>query len=301
MAARYSNVKSPATVRDQIEKLKSRGCVIEDEERAVFVLSCVNYYRLVHYFAAFLENKRRYREGTSFGKVMRVYDFDRLFRSLLLAALEEIEISLRAHVSNYHAMRYGALGYLNESSFDVRHNHKQFLKKLDHTIELNTGEAMVTHHIDKYGGAFPLWVIMELFSFGALNTFFFDLKQEDKREISERAFGYPCRYAEDWLDCLSGLRNHCAHYNRLYANNFGRIPKQPPELPRRLSDAPYDYLLIAKRLYPRPNLWDELFTDRLDRLFAEYADAVEPRYLGFPENWREEIGGKGARSEWRKK
>lgn len=292
MAARYSSVKSPATVRDQIEKLKSRGCVIEDEERAVFVLSCINYYRLVHYFAAFLENKRRYREGTTFGKVMRVYDFDRLFRALLLAALEEIEISLRAHVSNYHAMRYGALGYLNESSFDIRHNHKQFQKKLDHMIEKNTGEAMVTHHISKYGGAFPLWVIMELFSFGALNTFFFDLKQEDKRDISERAFGYPYRYTEDWLDCLSDLRNHCAHYNRLYANHFGKIPKQPPDLIRKLSDTPYDYLLIAKRLYPRPNLWDELFLHRLEALFSEYEDAVDPKYLGFPENWKEEMSGK---------
>ncbi|MCM1333993.1 MAG: Abi family protein [Bacteroides sp.] len=289
MAVRYSSVKNPATIRDQIEKLKSRGLVVEDEERAAFVLANVNYYRLVHYFSAFLENKHRYRPGTSFGKVMRIYDFDRLFRSLLLAVLEEIEISLRAHVSNYHAMKYGALGYLNEASYDLRHNHKTFLKKLDRVIEQNTGEAMVTHHIEKYGGAFPLWVIMELFSFGSLNAFFFDLKQEDRREIASRAFGLPFRYAEDWLDCLSLLRNHCAHYNRLYANRFGRVPKQPADRPRRIGDTPYDYILVAKRLYPRPNIWGEIFLDRLKNLFAEYADAVEPARLGFPDDWEEEL------------
>ncbi len=53
---RYSTVKSPASIPAQIEKLKSRGCIIEDEKEAAFVLSTVNYYRLVHYFDVFLIN-----------------------------------------------------------------------------------------------------------------------------------------------------------------------------------------------------------------------------------------------------
>ncbi len=288
---RYSSVKNPASIQDQIEKLKSRGCGVEDEERAAFVLANINYYRLVHYFAVYLENKHRYREGTTFEKVMRVYDLDRLLRSLLLMALEEVEISLRAHVSNYHAMKYGTLGYLNESSFDVRHNQKQFQRKLDRIIESNTGEAMVTHHISKYGGAFPLWVIMELFSFGMLNNFFADMKPEDKKIVAQEAFGLPWRYAEDWLQCLSGLRNHCAHYNRLYANRLGQIPKQPPGFARKISDTPYDYIWILKQLYPRPESWDSLFLTRISSLFEEYGDVLELPLLGFPENWREELSG----------
>ena len=43
---------------------------------------------------------------------MKVYDFDRVLRRMLMAYLEEIEISMRAIISNYHAMKYGALGYL---------------------------------------------------------------------------------------------------------------------------------------------------------------------------------------------
>ena len=69
-----------------------------------------------------------------------------------------------------------------------------------------TGEQLVTHHIKKYGGAFPLWVIMELFSFGALNTFYSDMKVEDKRAIAESAFDLPYRCVENWLNCLSELR-----------------------------------------------------------------------------------------------
>ena len=289
MANGYKRVKNPATIKAQLEKLKSRGCIIEDEDRARFVLENINYYRLVHYFSVFLENKGKYRKGTTFDNVMRIYDFDRLLRSLLLTALEEVEISLRAHVSNYHALKYGALGYLNDSCFDVHHNHKFFTSKIDRLVESNTGEELVTHHMRKYGGAFPLWVIMELFSFGMLNTFYSDLKTDDKKAIADKAFGIPYRCVEDWLHRLSDLRNMCAHYNRLYANSMENIPKQPPDYDRPLTDSLYDHIVILKRLYPRDDTWRNTFVMRLEMLIMEYDDVIELEHLGFPENWREEL------------
>ena len=284
---KYRQVKSPATVEDQIEKLKSRGCIIEDMDHAVCALSNINYYRLAHYFAIFLETKTRYREGTSFEVVMHIYDFDRLMRSLLLLALEEVEITMRANISNYHALKYGALGYLNESSFDDRHNHKAFLKKIDRMIENNTGEQLVTHHIKKYGGAFPLWVIMELFSFGALNTFYSDMKVEDKRAIAEAAFDLPYRCVENWLNCLSELRNQCAHYNRLYANELSSVPKQPPDMDRTMSNTLFDYIIVLKKLYPRSDVWNTAFAAKLTLLIAEYSEVIDLSYIGFPENWED--------------
>lgn len=285
----YKSVKNPATIRAQIDKLRSRGCVIEDEERAEFVLSNINYYRLVHYFAVFLDKNGSYREGTTFEKVMRVYDFDRLLRSLLLTALEEVEISMRAHISNYHALKYGALGYLNDSTFDFHHNHKYFISKIDRLVESNTGEAMVTHHMKKYGGSFPLWVIMELFSFGMLNTFYSDLKTDDKKAIADKSFGISYRCVEDWLYCLSDLRNACAHYTRLYANKLENVPKQPGDYHRPLTNSVYDHILILKRLYPRDDAWRTTFLMRLEMLLMEYADAVELEHIGFPPEWREEL------------
>ncbi len=285
----YKSVKNPATIKAQIEKLKSRGCVIEDEERAKFVLSNINYYRLVHYFSVFLDKNGSYRDGTTFERVMRVYDFDRLMRSLLLTALEEVEISMRAHVSNYHALKYGALGYLNESTFDFHHNHKYFISKIERLVETNTGEAMVSHHMKKYGGSFPLWVIMELFSFGMLNTFYSDLKTDDKKAIADKAFDVSYRCVEDWLYCLSDLRNACAHYNRLYANTLENIPKQPGDYHRPLTNSVYDHILILKRLYPRDDAWRTTFLMRLEMLLMEYADVVELEHIGFPPEWREEL------------
>ncbi len=289
MANGYKSVKNPATIKAQLEKLKSRGCIIEDEERAKLVLQNINYYRLVHYFSVFLENKGKYRQGTTFDTVMRVYDFDRLLRSLLLTALEEVEIAMRAHVSNYHALKYGALGYLNDSCFDVHHNHKYFLSKIDRLVETNTGEELVTHHMRKYGGSFPLWVIMEFFSFGMLNTFYSDLKTDDKKAIADNAFGISYRCVEDWLHCLSDLRNMCAHYNRLYGNDMESAPKQPQNYHRPLTNSLYDHIIILKQLYPREDVWKNTFVMRLEMLFMEYRDVIDKELIGFPENWEEEL------------
>lgn len=282
-------VKSPATVEAQIEKLRSRGCVIDDEDFAKDTLKNINYYRLAHYFSVFLDKKNKYRDGTTFEKVLAVYDFDRMLRSLLLSMLEEVEITMRANVSNYHALKFGALGYLNESSFDYHHNHKSFVKKIERMIDSNNGEAIVEHHKNKYGGAFPLWVIMELFSFGMLNFFYCDLRVEDKREIAESAFGLHYRAVESWLKCLSDLRNHCAHYNRLYGNDFEDTPKQPSDMTRPISNTLFDYILILKRLYPRKDSWNGGFVARLSMLLLEYKDVIELKNIGFPDDWLSQL------------
>lgn len=282
----YNAVKSPATIDAQIEKLQSRGCTIEDTEHARKMLSEVNYYRLVHYFAVFLADKNHYREGTSFERVAAIYDFDRMLRSLMLTVLEEIEISTRAAVSNFHAIKYGALGYMNPNSFDYRHRHPQFLGKIDHLIEANTGEELVTHHMNKYGGAFPLWVIMELFSFGTLNNFYMDMKPEDKEEIARDYFGANAKCLENWLQCMAELRNNCAHYNRLYANGFSGIPKAPPTLDRKMSNTLLDYVIIMKQLYKRPDMWEKEFLVRLEGLFERYKDDIDLMQLGFGTNWK---------------
>ena len=148
---------------------------------------------------------------------------------------------------------------------------------------------MVSHHMKKYGGSFPLWVIMELFSFGMLNTFYADLKTDDKKAIADKAFDISYRCVEDWLYCLSDLRNACAHYTRLYANKLDNEPKQPGDYHRPLTSSVYDHILILKRLYPRDDAWRTTFLMRLEMLIMEYHDVIELEHIGFPEDWREEL------------
>jgi abortive infection bacteriophage resistance protein len=285
------DVKQPLTISGQIKKLRSRGLIIEDRDCAYRALESINYFRLVHYFAVFLdENGEQYIEGTRFEDGLRLYDFDRKLRTEILMALEEIEIAFRAVVSNYHSVKYKALGYLNEDSFDRRHNHRMFINKIERMMDKNADLSFVRHHNKKYGGKLPLWVMMEMFSFGMLVFFFQDLKQLDKKEIAKHYYDLDYRHIESWLDYLADLRNHCAHYNRVYGNSLPdglRKIEIPNKLGYEMSDTVFDYLLVIKLLHKRCDVWGRSLVLNMEKLFYEFSDVVDREVLGFPENWRE--------------
>ena len=59
------DLKLPTTYEEQLEKLISRGIVVEDEERCKKVLEDINYYRLTAYFLPFKLGDGNYIAGTS--------------------------------------------------------------------------------------------------------------------------------------------------------------------------------------------------------------------------------------------
>ncbi len=273
--------KNPISIKQQIETLVGRGCIINDKEYAEKCLTNINYYRLAHYSTPFLKQKGKYDEGTTFEAIMKVYDFDRLLRRLIMTYLEEIEISLRAIVSNYHAMKYGALGYLNASTFDQKHNHQALLSKIDRLMETNDKEDFVIHHKNKYGGVMPVWAAMELFSFGTLVYFYIDMKNSDQKEIADKFFNMNYRTVEDRLMCISDLRNACAHYTRLYENPFPFAPKSSEGLGFDADDTLYSFLACARSLYPDKEKWDNEFVGAVKELIKKYDMADKMKGYGF--------------------
>lgn len=277
--------KLPSTVDEQIKILRQRGCVINDEEYARNTLRYINYFRLSNYFEPFSVSKHQYEEGTAFEKIMQVYEMDRKLRSVLIAALEEIEIALRAAISNYHALKYGALGYLNPNSFDRSHNHTSFVSRINHLIDAGEERAFVKHYKSKYNGKFPLWVVMELFSFGTLAFFFKDMHTSDKKTLANDYYNCSPTEMDNWIFCMNELRNYCAHYNRLYGNTFPILPKTPKGFEPELKEDVFGYLIVMKQLYHDHANWNERVVKPVSRMLKKNADAVRLYHLGFPEGW----------------
>ena len=281
--------KIPATPSEQIKKLKERGCVIKDEKLARDTLKHINYYRLSNYFVPFSISKRKYEEGTTFEKILRIYEMDRKLRSILLAALEEVEITLRAAISNYHALKYGALGYQNPSSFDRSHNHQGFMSRIDYLIESNEEREFVKHYNRQHGGKFPLWVVMELFSFGTLAFFFKDMHNADKKALANDFFHCSPSEMDNWLFCLNELRNYCAHFNRLYGNHFPVMPRTPAKFEPEIENDVFGYIIVLKQLYLDKTNWNERVVKPISRLLRKNSDAARLSDLGFPEEWETKI------------
>lgn len=131
---------------------------------------------------------------------------------------------MRTQFSYFHAHRYGSTGYLLAENFSERHNAQKFKELIDREISSNKKVLFVKHHIDKYGGAFPIWVITELFTFGMLSHFYADLKTPDKKALARQLYGTIPQNIESYLRCVTDMRNIVAHYGRLYYRIFPAIP-----------------------------------------------------------------------------
>ncbi|MCL2054655.1 MAG: Abi family protein [Oscillospiraceae bacterium] len=280
------DVKKPLTHKEQIQKMLDRGCIIDDESEAVSILERINHYRLSAYFLPFKDENDRYKDGTNLKTVFKIHEFDRELSRLLFNIIVSIELKLRAQISYYHAHTYGALGYTDSQNFNKRHNHKRFMESIERNINHNDKQLFVRHHKRAYGGKFPLWAIIELFSLGELSYFYSDMEMSDRKAI---AAGYETtpKNLSSWLLCLTYLRNYCAHYSRLYFNNFPPKPATPENFPYTLEKTVFDYILVLKFLCCRNKEWCTSFAVQLEALIEEYRDYIQLEHIGFPGNWAE--------------
>lgn len=278
-------VKKPTTFDEQIDKMIGRGCDVGNRDFAKKVLNEINYYRLTAYFLPFKRQDDTYFAGTSLETIYNIHKFDCELRILCYSAIEEIEIMLRARLSYYFAHRYGALGYLCDYNFNSRHNQEQFLQRINNMIKKNNKQPFVKHHIEKYNNSFPIWVIIELFSFGELSYFYSDMQTIDKKRLARQICGSTYSNLKSWLVCLTDLRNYCAHYSRLYYTRFTAHPATPLNFGYSLQKRIFDYILVLKFLYPNRDEWKEKFLMPLKSTIEKYTKHINLKHIGFPDNW----------------
>jgi abortive infection bacteriophage resistance protein len=266
---------------EQINILKSRGLLFNNEDLAAQTLQMVNYYRLSAYGLSLMQSDK-YDPGTTFEQIIALYEFDRRFRYLIMEMTEQVEIAFRTHISYYIAHTYGALGHLESKYFE---KHDLFLTELEKEIK-RSQEIFIKHHFDNYNGNIPIWVAIEVLSFGALSKLFSNMKSEAQNEIAKNNYRAPAIYLESWLKCLSYIRNICAHYGRLYNRPLTSKPRLDRKS-KRLEVAQgkiFAHVYILKELIPDRMKW-VYFITRLEALLTEYKDVVELDRIGFPEDW----------------
>ena len=278
-------LKQPATYTQQIAKLREHGCTVSDEAFCEEVLSRISYYRLSAYFLTFRMKDGKYKQGTDFNTVYKLYEFDRKMRRLLFSVIEELEVYLRTQFSYYHAHKYGADGYLNPANFNSRHNHLNFSAHINDLVNSNSKIAFVKHHINKYSGQFPLWVISELFTFGMLSYFYADMITVDQKKLARDLFQTSVPNLKSWLYCLTVLRNVCAHNNRLYFTVFSAVPPNLPHIDKKTENKLFASVMALRQLYPDSDKWNNEFLPTMSALFEEYKNVITLRHIGFPEDW----------------
>ena len=210
---------------EQIEILKHRGIIVNDEDYAKMVLLRENYFFLNGYRHLFMKRREEneYIEGTTFEELYSLFLFDRSIRNVFFKYLLVIENNLKSITSYQLSKKYGyrERDYLKPKNF-TQHPEKQrqlndLLKKMKRHIRVNGSQHTATlHYVSNYG-YIPLWILVKVLSFGIVSEMYSVLKAEDQRDIAQ-IYGVEVDDFMTYLPILANYRNLCAHEDILYEN-----------------------------------------------------------------------------------
>lgn len=280
------HLKEPKTFEEQLEILKGKNLIIEDEEKALNFLKKIKYYRFSAYGLTLKESdKDIFRDGVTFRQLEMIYNFDKRLRELFIYYLESVEIEFRTKIAYYHAHDYGALGYKKSEYFNNEKYHTSFLTQLEKDIHKSSKELFVIHHKEKYNGLFPFWVAIEVTSFGDLSRIYRNLLRNTKIKIIQHLNISPETVAS-WLHTLSYVRNVCAHYGRLYGKGLVIKPSLKEYKSLQIDNRTiFAVVFVLTKLLDRNDCIN--FIIGLEVLMEEFSDYINLKEIGFPTKWQE--------------
>lgn len=270
------------TFEEQLNILKTRGLIIDDDEKAIAVLKRISYYRLSAYSLTLRKDDIFY-DDVRIENIVELYDFDAALRNLILRNTEHIEMAFRTYISYHHAEEYGNIGYRNPKTFNDSYFHQKFIAKLEKQIE-KSDEIFVKHYKEKENGIFPFWVAIETINFDTLSKLYKNMLSPEKTTISKLYCRVHYEYVDSWLHSAVIARNICAHGGRLY-NRIGlqavKISKK--KYPNVKNSSVFAYFIAIHKLLPSNKLKQQFKSD-LESLFQKFPFA-DPKYMGFPNEW----------------
>jgi abortive infection bacteriophage resistance protein len=208
--------KPPLSHSEQIDLLISRDLMVSNREKAEKFLSQVNYYRLSAYCLPFEIKRHQFHSDVTFEQIRKLYEFDRRLRFLIDEALEVVEISIRATISYYLANKYGPFAHEKDKIFFDKKRHAEWLAKTHEETD-RSKETFVEHFKNKYEGfpQIPIWIAVEVISFGTLSKLYNNLLRSEQIYIAER-IGFHSSVLSSWLHTFTYIRNICAHHSRIW-------------------------------------------------------------------------------------
>ncbi len=289
--------KLALSFEQQLDQLIDRGLVVKDKPAALRALSVIGYYRLSAYWHPF---RLRDAQGnvssqlipeTDFDEILRLYEFDRRLRLLIMDAIERAEVAVRTRLTYHLAHKFGPFAHTSEKNFHPKFDHSNFMLRLSEESR-RSSDQFIKHYRQKYEGfpTLPIWMTTEIISLGTLSRLYRGLRNEDKKAVAS-CFDVHHKRLSGWLHVMTYVRNVCAHHSRLWNRvmairaDASKDPNWlPPNTPR--NDRIFYVLLILSHLIRETGNGAE-WRQQVSSLLSELDDTEEYRLaMGLPENWR---------------
>ncbi len=288
--------KKHKTFDEQLELLKTKKLIIQNDGYALSKLKHINYYRLSAYFLP-LQHKQNsahkniFLPDTTFEDIIGLYYFDSELRKIIFEAIESIEIYLRTQISYVHSKKFGAFGYLDIDN--LRTNLQESFDELQTDIrkeKKRSKEVFIRHFKEKYNTTdLPIWSAVEIISFGSLSKLFMLLKTEEQVEVIKDMDGINKIVFVKWLKALSSVRNICAHHSRLWNRTLGisfEVPRNNTKFIglNQSKNKVFFALCVIEYILSCIGEDEIIFKTKLKQLLHKYPN-IDKRSMGFIDEW----------------
>lgn len=289
--------KQALTISQQIDVLKCRGLIIEDDVQASNVLEMISYFRLADYWHHMEadHSTHQFKQGSHWEYVIDCYYFDKALKALLFSIIQSIEVSMRAKIIKHFTPRFGAFWFMQP---EFAANEAFFVTNLEHikTEISRSREEYISEHFQKYSSPElpPVWKTLEVVSFGTLSKLYNNFFDATAKHHVAREFGLNHhKFLRSWMEMLSVLRNFIAHHARVWNRRFAIKPQMPARMPNAW---------INNLSFPEGSLYPQLcciaywlnnispnnsFPRDLKSLFLKHP-MVKTNLMGFPGGWKDE-------------
>lgn len=298
------------TLDQQIDILKSKGLIIDSDEKVKKILFRENYFFINGYRYIFYksQNEREFIEGSTFDELYAFFLFDRNVRNIMFKNILIIENNIKSVMSYVLSKKYGIKekDYLKVSNFTKDFSKSRrvsdVISKIRRQIKINSKQHSATlHYITNYGYV-PMWIMVKVLSFGIISELYSILKDEDKKEIADY-YGVPFENLEIFLAVTANYRNLCAHEDILFDHKTQReipntiyheklnIPKVSDEYVYGKNDF-FSVIIIMKHMLTEEEFRLLLYEigyeiDLLDGKVSSIPLSKILHRLGFVDNWRD--------------
>ena len=269
---------------------------ITDEEKAQHYLSRIGYYRLSTYMFplfSFPKNRRQFKSGTTFSKVMMLYRFDKKLRLLLFNEIEKIEVAVRCSIVDYGTEMTGDPFWItDERNFSNPSKFSRSIRLIGEELN-HTKEDFINHFKETYTNPFPpSWILAEILPFGVMTNIYSNIKSKKIKKRIAQSFGLQVAPFESWLTVIAVTRNSCCHHARIWNRTFSIRATMPIKMSRPWITLPTDSLKVYFDMCIIKYFLDIIspsndMLDKMRNLFAAFPE-IDKAALGFPKGWQEE-------------
>lgn len=223
---------------EQVALLQKRGLIIDNKKECATFLSQVNYYRLSGYFRYWQNDPsngdNQFIPGARFTTIINLYRAEENLKAACTPLLHSLEVLVRTRFAHYYGRRFGATGcFIDGEGFTEpprkikkrpESGRRKSIKELAKRDLDRSQEAFIAHYKKNNYAQMPIWVAVEVFSFGVLSRMIEASGESNVLSEIASSMSTTRRVLPQQLHSFVYLRNRISHGARLWNHNAAVMP-----------------------------------------------------------------------------